>query len=163
MGYGHLNPNPHLRVANPSPVGAVSLFWWRDLSGRGTTRVDDAQGTPTQSHISPIILVYKDNRCENRFIRETVSRANPQLSTRSIPAGNGHLTPSRPRLVPARPKVCTRQRTLNPKLQAVVERLVESFTGKGGGGDGYAQHALEHEQRVHAPPPSERRWNNLKP
>ena len=26
-----------------------------------------------------------------------------------IPAGNGHLKPSRPRLVPARPKVCTSQ------------------------------------------------------
>jgi len=31
-------------------------------SGRGTTRAEDAQGTPTQSHISPSILVYEDNR-----------------------------------------------------------------------------------------------------
>ena len=31
-----------------------------DLSGRGTTRAEDAQGTPTQSHISPSILVYED-------------------------------------------------------------------------------------------------------
>jgi len=30
------------------------------LSGRGTTRAEDAQGTPTQSHISPSILVYED-------------------------------------------------------------------------------------------------------
>ena len=29
-------------------------------SGRGTTRAEDAQGTPTQSHISPSILVYED-------------------------------------------------------------------------------------------------------
>jgi len=29
-------------------------------SGRGTTRADDAQGTPTQSHTSPSILVYED-------------------------------------------------------------------------------------------------------
>jgi len=28
--------------------------------GRGTARAEDAQGTPTQSHISPSILVYED-------------------------------------------------------------------------------------------------------
>jgi len=32
------------------------------LSGRGTTRAENAQGTPTQSHISPSILVYGDYR-----------------------------------------------------------------------------------------------------
>ena len=31
----------------------------RDLSGRGTARAEDAQGTPTQSHISPSIQVYE--------------------------------------------------------------------------------------------------------
>ena len=31
-----------------------------DLSGRGTTRAEDAQRTPTQSHISSSILVYED-------------------------------------------------------------------------------------------------------
>jgi len=31
-----------------------------DLSGRGTVRAEDAQGTPTQSHTSPSILVYED-------------------------------------------------------------------------------------------------------
>ena len=30
------------------------------LSGWGTARAEDAQGTPTQSHISPSILVYED-------------------------------------------------------------------------------------------------------
>jgi len=30
------------------------------FSGRGTTRAEDAQGTPTQSHISPSILVNED-------------------------------------------------------------------------------------------------------
>ena len=30
-------------------------------SGRGTTRAEDAQGTPTQSHISLSILVYEGN------------------------------------------------------------------------------------------------------
>ena len=29
-------------------------------SGRGATRAEDAQGTPTQSHISPSILVYEN-------------------------------------------------------------------------------------------------------
>ena len=29
-------------------------------SGRGTTRAEDAQGIPTQSHVSPSILVYED-------------------------------------------------------------------------------------------------------
>jgi len=35
--------------------------------GRGTTRAEDAQGTPTQSHISSSILVYEDNRCWQRL------------------------------------------------------------------------------------------------
>ena len=30
------------------------------LAGRGAARAEDAQGTPTQSHISPSILVYED-------------------------------------------------------------------------------------------------------
>ena len=29
-------------------------------TGRGTTKAEDSQGTPTQSHISPSILVYED-------------------------------------------------------------------------------------------------------
>ena len=32
------------------------------LSGRGTTRPEDAQGTPTQSHISPGTLLNEDTR-----------------------------------------------------------------------------------------------------
>ena len=32
----------------------------RDLSGRGAARAEDAQGTPTQRHISPSTLVDKD-------------------------------------------------------------------------------------------------------
>ena len=34
----------------------------RDLSGRGAARTEDAQGTPTQRHISPSVLVYKEKR-----------------------------------------------------------------------------------------------------
>ena len=33
-----------------------------DLSGRGNTRAEDAQGAPAQSHISPDILVYENKR-----------------------------------------------------------------------------------------------------
>jgi len=31
-------------------------------AGRGTTRAEDVQGTPTQSHILSSILVYEDRR-----------------------------------------------------------------------------------------------------
>jgi len=31
-----------------------------ELVGRGAARAEDAQGTPTQSHISPSILVYEE-------------------------------------------------------------------------------------------------------
>jgi len=34
--------------------------WLTGFSGRGTTRAEDAQGTPSQSHISPSILVYEE-------------------------------------------------------------------------------------------------------
>jgi len=37
-------------------VGSTDLH----SSGRGAARAEDAQGTPTQSHISPSILVYED-------------------------------------------------------------------------------------------------------
>ena len=38
--------------------------------GRGDARAEDAQGTPTQSHISPSTLVYKDN-CIRRKARSS--------------------------------------------------------------------------------------------
>ena len=34
-------------------------------SGRGTTRAEDAQGTPTQSQISPSILVYEPAKVDS--------------------------------------------------------------------------------------------------
>jgi len=43
--FGHVTPRK-------LPVGGDS--------GRGAERAEDAQGTPTQSHISPSILVYED-------------------------------------------------------------------------------------------------------
>jgi len=38
--------------------------------GRGTTRAEDAQGTPTQSHISPSILLYEE---KNVFVTRSVA------------------------------------------------------------------------------------------
>ena len=44
------------------------LGWAKPLLkriGRGTTRAEDAQGQPTQSHISPSILIYEDNSTDH--------------------------------------------------------------------------------------------------
>jgi len=38
-------------------------------SGRGAARAEDAQGTPTQSHTSPSILVYEDQHFISRVQR----------------------------------------------------------------------------------------------
>ena len=40
-------------------LGGLVIWVGRLRVGRGTTRAEDAQGTPTQSHISPSILVYE--------------------------------------------------------------------------------------------------------
>ena len=45
----------HIRQSKPD-----SGLGFRDLSERGTTRAEDAQGTPTQSHISTNTLVYEN-------------------------------------------------------------------------------------------------------
>ena len=37
------------------------------LAGRGAARAEDAQGTPTQSPMSPSILVYEDNTRVNEL------------------------------------------------------------------------------------------------
>jgi len=44
----------------PDESGERQLIDSRDLSGRGAARAKDAQGTPTQSHISPSVLAYED-------------------------------------------------------------------------------------------------------
>jgi len=52
-----------LAISEPSRARAAvrntPAFMWEG-SGRGTTRAEDAPGTPTQSHTSPSILVYED-------------------------------------------------------------------------------------------------------
>ena len=52
-----LHPAPYTIQLTPCTLGLVGSTDWR-----GTTRAEDAQGTPTQSHISPNILVYEDNK-----------------------------------------------------------------------------------------------------
>jgi len=57
-----------LHPAKPFCVRVSSLgfrglgFGFRVARGRSTTRAEDAQGTPTQSHTSPSILVYEESR-----------------------------------------------------------------------------------------------------
>jgi len=44
-----------------SLVDRLRVGWLNEVfGGRGTARVEDAHGTPTQSHVSPNILVYED-------------------------------------------------------------------------------------------------------
>ena len=43
-----------------SAPDSILDFQAKTLDERGTTRAEDAQGTPTQSHVSPSILVYED-------------------------------------------------------------------------------------------------------
>ena len=50
----------HISVKYMSCLGKTQDHLW-DLSGGGTTRAEDAQGIPSQSNISPSILVYEDH------------------------------------------------------------------------------------------------------
>ena len=50
--------------------------------GRGAARAEDAQGTPTQSHISPSILVYEDKKSLTHF------KMFP-LRSGAVPCGDG--------------------------------------------------------------------------
>ena len=61
-------PNNQIQIRNSSRKGQPKLFYSdrlrvRWLNGRGTARAADAQGTPTQSHISLSILLYEDKPC----------------------------------------------------------------------------------------------------
>ena len=59
-----LPPPPLLPPSfSPSRPNQIHCFRFQILmkSGRGAARAEDAQGTPTQSHISPNILAYEEN------------------------------------------------------------------------------------------------------
>jgi hypothetical protein len=56
-----------------------------DLSGIGTTRAEDAQGTPTQSHISPSILAYEDYENVKRgLFKDAPGAQRPCLTPREL-------------------------------------------------------------------------------
>ena len=74
------------RVVRPS-AGFQAL---RDLSGSGAARAEDAQGTPTQSHISPSILVYKD-QTRRRPKRTSLTRRLALLYLRRKSTPNRNL------------------------------------------------------------------------
>ena len=50
----------HVRQSRPDAGLGFKVGRLRVGSVRGTTRTEDAQGTPTQSHTSPRKLVYED-------------------------------------------------------------------------------------------------------
>ena len=53
------------------------------LSGRGTARAEDAQGTPTQSHISPSIPVHED-KTDNLQVTMTLGATFPPVTADTI-------------------------------------------------------------------------------
>ena len=59
MGLLWLNDSPLCEVIDSGLVG----------SGRGTARAENAQGTPTQSHISPSVLVHEEQPLDRRHAR----------------------------------------------------------------------------------------------
>ena len=51
-----------ISTGNPGAMSVIDsglVGHSQDLSGRGAARAEDAQGTPTQSGISPSIIVYE--------------------------------------------------------------------------------------------------------
>ena len=72
------------RVYEPQMPARVSLPGGMDLSGRGTTRAEDAQGTPTQSRI-PCLIVYEDKQSRR------VGVLNHIRKVLSIPGGMASL------------------------------------------------------------------------
>ena len=54
-----------------------------DFYGRGAARAEDAQGTPTQSHISPSIVVYEEYRVDVEGVEDGEGRNGVGLE-------NGH-------------------------------------------------------------------------
>ena len=77
----------------------VTPSW--DLSGRGTTREEDAPGTPTQSHLSPSILVHEEKTVINDFawIRSHLARedAGMRVADGDVQVWGADLHPPPPR------------------------------------------------------------------
>jgi len=69
----------HQRRGGTAWGDRLRVGWLNGFSGRGTTRAEDAQGTPTQSHISPSTLASDDKTGSSRRLllpRRNLSRAN---------------------------------------------------------------------------------------
>ena len=75
------HPNPEIRNREPETLftepeteKSLRMAPMLDPSGRGTTRAENAQGTPNQSHISPSILVYEDESNLHAAVRANGGR-----------------------------------------------------------------------------------------
>ena len=55
----------------------VAIFVASLLSGRGAARAEDAEGTLTQSHISPSMLVYEEKSASKDECGRAHERTNP--------------------------------------------------------------------------------------
>ena len=49
-------------------ASSITQIWKRIDPGLGTARAENAEGTPTQSHTSPSILVYEEEEVEDESI-----------------------------------------------------------------------------------------------
>ena len=78
-----LQTQPALRNRPAHGFRALGLGLWVG-GGRGAARAEDAQGTPTQSHISPRTLVYEYDMRLTRFDKH--KRAGQQPFHRAIDA-----------------------------------------------------------------------------
>jgi len=58
--------------------------------GRGTARAEDAQGTPTQSHISPSILVYEDYTDASKPLTSSMHGGRGVAGERAGGVSHGH-------------------------------------------------------------------------
>ena len=70
------DPDRHLRRGAPQRLTDAELVGSTD--GRGTARVEDAQGTPTQSHVFPSILVCEDEMVPNSGFGNSVTYASAE-------------------------------------------------------------------------------------
>ena len=87
---------PLLTWADRLRFGGSTDFHSSHLSGRVTTRAEDAQGTPNQSNRSPRILVYQESKTKKRCriwgsgdgTGQIVGRDQPLQDARTFDAGN---------------------------------------------------------------------------
>ena len=83
--------HPHFQLPESQFQSRKSFLW------EGTTRAEDAQGTPTQSHISPSIQVYEDKSsfldCSRSTFRSAIHTSNYRRVKFQTPDPNSNLIP----------------------------------------------------------------------